>query len=319
MRKMNSISDILRRSKRIRLALVCVTLVALVLGLLHLKVSLDVERNYRPHAFDASYALPGPQVLRAATLNYRTAAADIVWVSGVQFVAKNVVAHRTADDVTHYAYTLVDLDPYFYKVYSWHSAARMLTAGYPSPEDIEAANDVLEVGMKHFPNDWRLPQEAVANYIGFNEGVGQATRIRQLERGIEFADAAAARSNGEEMPVFLGVKFRQRLAHLKSESSDSEAQADVPDADPDMLVRLYFQARSKIVRDSILTRLQQAEGSSKLTSKLRAYSEQQTAWYESADTSYVPLALFSTFATPPSAPPSDVARTDVTNDEEIFP
>jgi hypothetical protein len=318
---MNSISNILQRSPLVRPVLVGAILVALVLGFLHLKVSLDIERNYRPYVFDASYDLPGPSVLRSATLNFRTAAADLVWVKGVQFVASSVVAHRTADDVTHYADTLIDLDPYFYKVYSWHSAARMLAAGYPSPKDIEAANDVLKRGMKYFPHDWHLPQEAVANYIGFNEGVARGTRIRQLERGIEFADQAAARSNGRQVPVFLGVRFREHLARLKRESGqdDSEA-ADVPDADPDMLVRLYFQANSKIVRDSLLSRIKRSRRASNLAARLQDYAERQTSWYESSAISYVPLELFSTLAAPPpDGPPAVLHTSDVLQNEEPSP
>jgi hypothetical protein len=238
-----------------------------------------------------------------------------VWVSGVQFVAKSVVAHRTADEVTHYARTLIELDPYFYKVYSWHSAARMLAAGYPSPEDIEAANDVLEFGMRHFPQDSQLPQEAVANYIGFNRGVDRDTRMSQLQRGIFFADEAAARSNGQEVPVFLAARFRQRLADMRRESGESSAQpAEMPDADPEMLVRLYFQADSKLVRDSLLNRLQRAEGSPKLTERLRAYSEQQNAWYEDSTMSYLPRDLFATVATQ-----SPVQPPDVQHDEESSP
>jgi hypothetical protein len=315
MDRMNSIIDILRSSKLVRHALTGATLVALVLGLLHLKVSLDVGRDYRPSIFDASYDLPSARVMRAATLNFRTAAADIVWVSGVQFVARSLVSHRTADDVTYYARTLIELDPYFYKVYSWHSAARMLTAGYPSPDDIEAANDVLEMGMKYFPQDQRLPQEAVANYIGFNKGVDRSTRMKQLERGIGFADQAAARSNGEAIPLFLGVRFREHLARLKRESDEPASQeADIPNADPDMLVRLYFQARSKLVRESILSRLQQAQDSSKLTAKLSTYADRQTLWHESSASSYVPLELFMTFASPPSNHPADIP-----NNEDLSP
>ncbi len=298
---MKAISDKISSLKIIRPLLVVASFVVLFLAFLHLKVSLDIERNYRPHIFDASYDLPGPNVLRAATLNFRSAAADIVWVQGVQFVAKSVVARRTADDVTYFARTLIDLDPYFYKVYAWHSAARMLAAGYPSPEDIEAANDVIEVGMEYFPHDWRLPYEATANYIGFNRGVDKETRIRQLERGIHFADAAAPLPDTPDMMFLLAMRFRERLAQLRASSDETaNTPSDTSEASREMLTRLYLLADSAAVRKSLLQRMRRTGGTEELARTLRRYDRQQAQWYEHSNLSYLPLELFSNVAETPS-------------------
>ncbi|QDG49939.1 hypothetical protein FIV42_04050 [Persicimonas caeni] len=299
MLNMSAVIDKSRRSKIVRKTASFAMLVLLVIGLLHLKVSLEVERNYRPYIFDARYDLPGPKILRAASLNYRTAAASLVWVRGVQHFAQTFVARRASDDVTQYAQTLVELDPYFYKVYSWHSAARMLAAGYPTPADTEAANDLLEVGMGYFPRDWRLPHEAAANYIGFTRGVDRPTRLRQLERGIGFAEAAAARPQSPDSMIFLAIRFREKLARLRNESN-SAASAAVDRIDPEMLVRLYFLAQSQMARESLFNRLRRANATDQLTSSLRAYALQQSKWYDTSSKAYLPFATFTTLTPGPS-------------------
>jgi hypothetical protein len=251
-------------------------------------------RAQRPYIYDAGYSLPGPRLIRAGTLNYRTAAADMVWIGGVQFVAKSMVVQHNADAVTDYARAVIALDPYFYKVYSWHSAARMLAVGYPHPEDIKAANDVLEVGMHRFPDDWRLPYEAVANYIGFNLYTDTETRIQQVKRGIEFAEEAASRPGSPEIMIKLAIDFRQKLRRLKNEiAGKPESVEPEPEIDQEMLIRLYVLSSDKLTRKSILNRLRRANGTDRLAARLQEYEQRRQNWYATSAMNYLPFGLFT--------------------------
>ena len=285
MRQEHQIPDFRRT---LRLVAQLGVLVAFVLLFLHLKVSVKIHRDYRPYIFDSTYDLPGPEVLRALSLNHRTAAADLLWVDAVQFVARATVARRTADEVTFYADSITQLDPYFHKVYSWHSASRMLIAGYPSPEDIEASNDILERGMKYFPGDWRLPYEAAANYIGFNRGVDDETRRKQLERGLWFARKAAEHDGAPETMILLATRFQNRQERMEGRGDTSAAG----DFAPETLIQLYLLAESERVRRSILLRLRQRDDSDKYLSRLRALDAEFEREYRRFDKKYLPRDLF---------------------------
>jgi hypothetical protein len=263
------------------------TLAFFVLLFLHMKVSVKVQRDYRPYIFDATYDLPGPEVLRAVALNHRTAAADLMWVDAVQFVARATVQHRTADDVTYYAESITDLDPYFHKVYSWHSASRMLIAGYPSPEDVEASNDLLEKGLTYFPEDWRLAQEAAANYIGFTRGVDEETRVEQLERGLEFAQRAAEIEGSPDSTVLLAASFQDKLQRYRG--GDTAAARSI---DTETLTQLYLTADSERVRQSILNRLRRHARSEEFVDRLRSYESSFSTTYNASSLSYLPRNLF---------------------------
>lgn len=299
---MNSRIDRPRLMRHIKRVLVGALLVFLVLGWLNSKTTLDLLRANRPYIYEAGYSLPGAGLVQAATLNFRTAAADMVWISAVQFVAKSMIARQKADAVTDYADTVVALDPYFYKIYSWHSAARMLAVGYPSPDDIEAANDLLEAGMYWFPDNWRLPYEAVANYIGFNMGVEPETRKKQLQRGIEFAEKAAAMPGSPEMMASLALRFRQQLKWLEQdEMGEQQESEDSREFDKAMLIHLYSLTTSEQARESILNRLSHLDGADDLIAQLQAHSLAQRRWHEDSSLNYLPFDLFLTSAGPPPA------------------
>lgn len=290
--------------KLLRRVLSAGLVVLLALGWLYSDLALKLFRAERPYIYHAGYDLPRADLVQATALNYRTAAADLVWIDGVQFVAKSMVAKRNADAVTDYAETLIALDPYFYKVYSWHSAARMLAVGYPTPADIEVANDILELGMKWFPGDWRLAYEATVNYIGFNKDTDDMTRIAQLKRGIEFAERAAAIPGSPEIMASLALSFRSRLQLLEREQRGEE----VDEADPraaeierEMLIHLYSMSSNEKSRESILQRLQHAGGAEELVERLQAHRRSQRDWHQNSRLDYLPFELFSLVQAPGSA------------------
>lgn len=303
----------LRSLKHFRPLWIIGTFILLIIGWLHFKISLDIIRAERPYIYETNYSLPSPSLIRVTTLNYRSAAADMLWIGGVQFVASNIVARRKSEAMTEYAKAVIVLDPYFYKVYSWHSAARMLAVGYPSPRDIEAANDLLEVGMQWFPNDWRLPYEATVNYIGFNKDVDIPTRIKQLKRGIKFAEAAASISGSPEVITNVSLNFREQLQRLENRQAgiqNYDGDDNSEQIDQTMLIHLYKITTNEQARDSILSRLRRINGTEALAEQLQSDAKKQKQWQKSLTQSYLPYDLLYIIQDPSTARNISNSRTE---------
>lgn len=235
------------------------TLVLLTLAFLHLKVSLRTERLYRPYIYDAGYRIPAPKVLAVASLNHRSAAANIVWVTGILYLGETIVANRSPDEATDYARSIATLDPFFYKVYSWHSAARMMLSDYPESEDIEAANDILKMGMRVFPGDWKLPFEVAANYIGFTRGVDDDLRIIQLREAARHAEIAAGLPDSPSYLSSLALALHRRADLMEKGIDWSTHRAlNLTSAEKDFLFRQFLYAPTPEQRRRALLRIEQA-------------------------------------------------------------
>jgi hypothetical protein len=264
----------------------------LVLSLLHLKVSLDVERLYRPYIYENAYDLPPSQVIRASTLNHDTAAATLVWLSAVQYAAEANVVRRKATDATKYGRTMVELDPFFYDVYSWQSSARMMIAGYPDTDDIAAVNDILKYGMRYFPNDWQLPYEVVVNYIGFSRDLDRQTRIEQVRDGAEHAAIAASKEGSPEVLGLLAASFNLKLRRLEQGFKENQkVEVELTPEDRELLIKLYLSHPSDSLRKYILRRLEAVDEGQRVVQRLQDHAERFEQAYEDSDLQYVPVAL----------------------------
>jgi tetratricopeptide (TPR) repeat protein len=112
--------------------------------------------RYRPYLHEKLY-LPSGKFVREFSLGYREIAADMVWLSAVQYYGD----FRKGNGDLRYFRGLIDivtsLDPHFIFAY--------LFGGIVVSEDAGAFEDglnILKRGMSHNPNSWQLPFE-----IGF--------------------------------------------------------------------------------------------------------------------------------------------------------
>lgn len=245
------------QTKTVRYSLTAAVIILGLLGYLHLKLSLDIARTQRPYIYDNQYLLPSSTIIKAASLNYKTAASDLVWIGAVLHVADSHISKRKAPDSTLYTRTIIDLDPLFYKVYEWHAAARMMVSGYPSEADIDAANDILKVGMTYFPYQWQLPYGVVANYIGFSGDLDPETRLKQLEDGARHAEIAASLPGAPDYLPLLATSFHRKVANLRAGQAENAAQAaDATPEEIEFLARLYLQSDNESTRALIAQRLE---------------------------------------------------------------
>lgn len=266
-----------------------------VVALLHLTLSLDMERNKRPHVYENKYLLPNSEVIAATTLNHKTAAASLIWLSGVQHVGASYVARRGSRDVTRYAHTIIDLDPYFYKVYSWHSGARISLAGKPQLEDIDAANDILKQGLSYFPQDWRLPYEVTSNYIGFEfiQHLDRSKRLEQVEDAYEHASRGSMMPGAPDVLGLLASSFQRKTARMRAGHAENErVDADLSDGDKELLARLYLTSDAKHVRELALARLERAGGAEELTRQIRHFRTVMEDCWSASELGYLPPSVF---------------------------
>ncbi len=283
-------------------------LILLGVAFLHVRLSLELERNKRPHIYDNRYLLPTSDVIAASTLNHNTAAADMVWLSGVQSVGASYVAKRAPRDVTRYAETITELDPYFSKVYTWHSAARIALAGNPQLEDIEAANEFLKMGMRYFPDDWRLPYEVTANYIGFPY-MSHLDREKRMEQVKDARDHAIKGSMIEGAPEVMGLlasSFQRKYARMqRGHGENEEVEVELSDEDIEMLSRLYLSTESEHVRSLVEYRLEQDGSTDQVAEQAREFRREFDRHWSASRLNYLPASLFIQVDAPsmqPTAP-----------------
>jgi hypothetical protein len=111
---------------------------------------------HRPRLNDSLY-LPSSNFIGEISLGYRQLAADIIWLSAVQYYGD----YRLDKHDLSYFEGLIDivttLDPHF--VFAYIFGALVVSSDIGSTEE---AVEILKKGMMHNPSSWQLPFE-----IGF--------------------------------------------------------------------------------------------------------------------------------------------------------
>lgn len=102
------------------------------------------------------YALPQAEQLILFSLGYRAAAADLLFgrtmvAAGVHFVEKRVFEHLDS-----YLLAILALDPDYRDVYRYSDALLNLSTVEMPPENLRKARDILERGLRRFPDDAEL-------------------------------------------------------------------------------------------------------------------------------------------------------------------
>lgn len=260
---------------------------------LSLKLSLEIERQQRPRAKDSGYLLPGSDVIRSSALNYATAAADVLWVSAVLYAGNSYRMRRSARDVTPYADAIIDMDPLFYKVYWWHSGARMHINNYPSTEDIDEANRILKRGIEYFPDDWLLPQLIVGNFIGYSQEVDPETRLRQLEEAAYYAQKSAKSPSAPEDMTLVATAFHRKVARMRAGHMENEdVFAEATPEEIEFLIRLYYDTRSEDLRRFLEFRLSEVGAEQELLAQTNAWHVQFREYF-SREQAYLSPELYT--------------------------
>lgn len=105
---------------------------------------------------DDVYLLPPPDQLKAMTLGYRSAAADLLWADVLVTQGFRLQEKRHYDTIVPLVQAVNELDPQFRAPYLYADALITFQAVPSTPEDARAVRKILELGVKNRPLDGEL-------------------------------------------------------------------------------------------------------------------------------------------------------------------
>jgi tetratricopeptide (TPR) repeat protein len=202
---------------------------ALVASLGAIQIPLSDWSSSKPKHQQLTY-LPSGVYLRMASLGYRELVADLLWLQAIQMMGER----KLSEEAGHWLYQALDrittIDPKFIRVYEAGGHALCTLVVLP-----EKSIRLLEKGMQHNPQEWKLP---------FILGINYYFELADDEKAAE-AMAKAARLPGA--PEGLA-----RLAAKLFVSARSPQQA------VDLLAKAYEETSDENVRTMLETRLKES-------------------------------------------------------------
>lgn len=112
-------------------------------------------RGTWPAEADTLY-LPGARVLRAASLGHTELAADLLAARTNVYFGAQLARRGEHRWLERYLNSAIDLDPRFRSLYRRGAAMLVYTGKEFSVDAFEAANRILERGVREFPSDWEI-------------------------------------------------------------------------------------------------------------------------------------------------------------------
>jgi hypothetical protein len=150
-------------------------------------------------------AIAEPRLAGIATFGFDALVGDYRWLQAVQLVGReNADLVGSAPAIQNLVEAVVEVDPFVDHPYRFASLWLV-----NDPEQVRAANRILERGIAYHPNEWRN-----RFYLSFNHFFylgDAAAAARELERAVDLPGA----------PMYLG----RLLARLRSEKDGLEAAA----------------------------------------------------------------------------------------------
>lgn len=108
---------------------------------------------HKAKAREDVYLFPPPAELEVATLGYRAATVDMLWVKLRVEYGTHFLEHRPFPDVTHYLDALIALEPDFPPVYRYIDTMLCYHAGDGTAADARLARAYFERGIAARPSD----------------------------------------------------------------------------------------------------------------------------------------------------------------------
>ncbi len=178
---------------------------------------------------------PSPSSAPILALGYREVAADLLFARLKVYFGG---AHNSANGVASIVEAIVALDPSFRRVYELGARAMTASERGITQDTYRRAAAVLEIGVTHFPDDWRIPYAAGQIYMVDLTTKDPAQRRVWDERGALLLESAV-RKPGAPQEVAVTV------AHLRTKLGQHErAVSGLREA---MLLTNDPQARARMV------------------------------------------------------------------------
>lgn len=235
-------------NRRHRFQLYLAVLIVPFALLLHLNSLLELERHQTTRDIELAdeYRLPSSNELAAASLNYRTATADLLWVGAILYASEQRQLRQPRRAITQYANAIIDLDPYFASIYYWHHAFRYEGEIDQTFEDLEEANRILAKGLEYFPDNWILARAIAMNHLGHRFERSREERIADLQEAVHYSRMAAEAEGAPPLMTGLAISFQRRLDRVQEGLPEhaGRTEAQLTPQELDFLLRRYFAAEN---------------------------------------------------------------------------
>ncbi|MGM0557358.1 MAG: hypothetical protein ACQEVA_13325 [Myxococcota bacterium] len=286
----------LRDSPWIRYVALIALLSLLVLDIMFAHLSLRRgEAQMAPVATTHQRVLPSSEALAALFLNYNEVATDLVWIRALIYFGEQRKKRRNLHAMEGYAYTISELDPYFYKVYRWFADLYVNAQYLRDPDAIEKANHFLKRGMKFFPHKHELPFSAALNYIGYSRMASPERRLKEMDRALYFLRRTAEHSDAPPNLPALIRWFTQRKEQLEQQlgkTDDNRGTAVLSEEDKELYARMYLLAPDERVRKRIAMMLEQQGIRQEDVLREARYSAKKLARAQDETLPYLPVDLW---------------------------
>ena len=175
--------------------------------------------------------LPDGPTLRILSLGFKDVIADLLWLRVVQAIGERRVSEESGKWIYRAVDIVTTLDPKFVEAYEHGGIALCTVVVMP-----EESNRILEKGMNHNPQEWRLPfvlginhyfeladDIKAAEYVARAAAVGGgpeylasfASRLymnaKEPQKAIEFLSKSYEQTTDPEMKKFLGFRLKEAL------------------------------------------------------------------------------------------------------------
>lgn len=215
----------------------------LIMAMCATHAALDQLRERNPVHQRFMY-LPDGGLLRTASLGFREFVSDVIWLQIIQATGEKRVSQEAGQWISQALDVVTTLDPTFVSAYEIGGIVLCTVVNMP-----EASNRILEKGMRHNPEVWRLP---------FLLGINQYFEFGDDARAAEYMTKAAQLPGA---PSYVPQVAAGLLVSAKAPQQALELLAKVYEETSDPNVRTLLERRLKetiVERD--LQALEQAIG-----------------------------------------------------------
>jgi len=216
------------------------------------------------------------------SLGYTELFADLIWVRQVLYFGEQLTGKGDFRHVDMYLRTAIALDPHFRRLYVWAGVAYTASGLPVTNAAVRMSNEILEMGLRRFPDDWELNFTLGVNYIHELKTSDENLKRAWKMKGAEHIRRAAMSGKG---PAWLPVLVATLL------TKGGETQAAIRH-----LEEILLTTEDEKVREHVRNKLKQLHAEAVPTLE-KEREEFMRLWRTHMQ--YVPQDLFVLLGPPP--------------------